>query len=83
MCTVDSPSSSSKTIKLHDGRSLGYAEFGDPDGKSVFHFHGFPGSRLEVKLMSDDASRNGVRLIGVDRIGMGLSDFQPDRKMID
>ena len=33
--------------------------------------------------MSDDASRNGVRLIGVDRIGMGLSDFQPDRKMID
>ena len=54
-------------MKLHDGHSLGYAEFGDPEGKPVFHFHGFPGSRLEAKLMSDAAGRNGVRLIGVDR----------------
>jgi hypothetical protein len=37
----------SQTVELHDGRALGFAEYGDPDGKPVFHFHGHPGSRLE------------------------------------
>ncbi len=32
------------TIKLKDGRMLGYAEYGNPEGKPVFYFHGFPGS---------------------------------------
>ena len=34
-------------IKLKDGRMLGYAEYGAPEGKPVFHFHGYPHSRLE------------------------------------
>jgi len=29
-------------IKLEDGRMLGYAEYGAPEGKPVFYFHGFP-----------------------------------------
>jgi pimeloyl-ACP methyl ester carboxylesterase len=37
-------------IKLKDGRSLGYAEYGNLDGKPVFCFHGFPGSRLDWPL---------------------------------
>jgi len=32
-------------IKLSDGRALGYAEYGDPQGQPVLHFHGFPSSR--------------------------------------
>jgi len=36
-----------QTIKLADGRALGYAEFGNPSGVPVFFFHGFPASRLE------------------------------------
>lgn len=83
MCTANSPSSCDKTINLHDGRSLGYADFGDPDGTPMFHFHGFPGSRLKAKLLSDAAGRHGVHLIGVVRPGMGLSDFQPGRKLLD
>lgn len=35
------------TIKLRDGRTLGYAEYGDPNGRPVLHFHGFPSSRYE------------------------------------
>ena len=34
-------------IKLRDGRRLGYAEFGDPRGKPVLFFHGYPGSRWD------------------------------------
>lgn len=40
----------SQQIKLQDGRVLGYAEYGSPEGLPVFYFHGFPGSRLDLKL---------------------------------
>jgi hypothetical protein len=35
-------------VKLSDGRSVGYAEYGDPMGKPVLHFHGLPSSRFEL-----------------------------------
>ncbi|HEY63462.1 MAG TPA: hypothetical protein G4O02_02720 [Caldilineae bacterium] len=47
LLTFDSPSRTGRTIRLRDGRWLGYAEYGDPMGKAVFHFHGSAGSRLE------------------------------------
>ena len=72
-----------KTIRLRDGRLLGYAEYGVPEGKPVLHFNGFPGTRFEASLIADAAARVGVRLIGVDRPGMGLSDFQPGRRILD
>ena len=31
------------------GRNFWYSQYGDPDGKPVIYFHGFPGSRFEVK----------------------------------
>jgi len=72
-------------IKLRDGRSLGYAEYGDADGKPVFYFHGFPGSRIDWPLFDTDAiaARLNARIIAVDRPGMGLSDFKRARKLLD
>jgi pimeloyl-ACP methyl ester carboxylesterase len=72
-----------QTIKLRDGRALGYAEFGDPEGKPVFVFHGYPGSRIGAELMDKAAKNVGARLIATDRPGMGLSDFQPRRQILD
>jgi len=43
----------SNTIKLDDGRSLGYIEVGDPEGKALFHFHGLNSSRLEVNIVHE------------------------------
>lgn len=71
------------TIKLRDGRTLAYAEYGDPAGEPVFYFHGFPGSRLEASLASSAASDSRARLIAVDRPGYGRSDFKPGRRIID
>ena len=71
------------SIRLKDGRRLSFAEFGVASGKPVFHFHGYPGSRLEGKLVNEVAARCGVRLVAVDRPGMGLSDFRPKRTMLD
>ena len=70
-----------QTFRLSDGRQLGYAEFGDPQGIPAFHFHGFPGTRLTGRLHAEDAAAAGVRLISPDRPGMGLSDFQPRRRI--
>ncbi len=75
----------SKSIKLKDGRRLGYAEVGDPNGRPVFHFHGWPGSRLDVGIFSlaGDLAAAGIRLIAPDRPGIGLSDSQPGRSLLD
>jgi pimeloyl-ACP methyl ester carboxylesterase len=71
-----------QTITLPDGRTLGYAEYGDPEGRPVFWFHGFPGCRLEAKLADDAAQTAGVRIICADRPGMGLSTFQRHRTFL-
>ena len=72
------------TITLKDGRTLGYADLGNPDANRViFHFHGFPGSRLEANLLADRIGEMNLRLIGIDRPGMGLSDFKKNRSLLD
>jgi pimeloyl-ACP methyl ester carboxylesterase len=70
-------------IRLRDGRHLGYAEYGDLQGRSLFYFHGFPASRLEAGLLDPAARRCGVRVVAADRPGFGLSDFQPGRRIRD
>jgi pimeloyl-ACP methyl ester carboxylesterase len=77
------PEETADRIELQDGRWLGYAEWGDPAGGPLLFFHGWPGSRVEGRLGDDAAKASGVRLIAVDRPGMGLSDFQPRRAFVD
>ena len=71
-------------VTLPDGRTLAYAEFGTPDGVPVLYFHGAPSSRMEPLLIGDDVlSRLGLRVISADRPGMGGSDFQRGRRLVD
>lgn len=58
-------------------RSVAVHECGDPTGTPLIHFHGTPGSRLEVDFGSPLAERAGVRVIGFDRPGYGRSDAGP------
>lgn len=71
-----------KTIKLSDGRVLGYAEYGDSNGYSVFYFHGGQESRLSSKFMDSTANRLNIRIISPDRPGIGLSTFQANRRFL-
>lgn len=66
-------------VKLSDGSSIAYAEYGDLRGRSVLYFHGLPGSRLEMNNpdLIEIAERRHVRLILADRPGFGRSDFRP------
>ena len=72
-------------LELKDGRKLGYAESGDLNGKPIFHFHGHPGSRIEIRLFGlfGKLKQHGVHVIAVDRPGLGLSDFKPGRTLLE
>ncbi|MBI3979092.1 MAG: alpha/beta hydrolase [Chloroflexi bacterium] len=77
------PSLLSRQIQLRDGRRLGYADLGDPAGRPLLFFHGWPASRLFLRQVSSVAASPGVRIIAPDRPGFGLSDFQPGRTLLD
>jgi pimeloyl-ACP methyl ester carboxylesterase len=73
----------SRTVLLKDGRRLGYAELGSPDGHPCLFFHGNFHSRLSAAGGDARARRAGLRMIAIDRPGFGLSDLQPDRTLLD
>jgi pimeloyl-ACP methyl ester carboxylesterase len=68
-----------RTVAARDGRTLACLEVGDPRGPLVIHNHGGPSSRLEARLFAEAASRNRLRLICVDRPGIGQSSRQKSR----
>src|SRR5436190_19995009 len=80
---TETPARDSQTFTLSSGDVLGYAEYGVGSGKPIFYFHGWPGSRLEAAFVHDAAIAAGVRLISVDRPGIGLSTFREGRKFLD
>ena len=55
-------------------RQIGFAEFGDPQGRAVFWLHGTPGARRQIPAEARIyAEQKHIRLIGVDRPGIGSS----------
>jgi pimeloyl-ACP methyl ester carboxylesterase len=62
------------TIRVRQDRQLGVAEYGPVDGRPVVWFHGTPGARRQIP---DEArviaAAEGIRIIGIDRPGVGLS----------
>ena len=75
------PGPHDRVLKLPDGRLLGYAEFGDPAGGTLFFFHGCRGSRFSGAFLDAAAKERGVRVVALERPGFGLSDFQLGRSI--
>ena len=71
------------TILARDGRSIGVHDFGPAGATPVLWCHGGPGSRLEPGFHASDAAAAGLRLVGVDRPGYGLSTPRPGRTIRD
>lgn len=68
-----------RTVATKDGRQLAYLEAGDPQGPLVMHNHGGPSSRLEARLLASAASKHRLRIVCVDRPGIGQSTPQKAR----
>ncbi len=69
-------------VRLPDGRTLAYAEYGEADGYPVLFFHGTPGSRVQhPRMMMAGAAHS--RIIAVERPGYGRTDFHTGWGMLD
>jgi pimeloyl-ACP methyl ester carboxylesterase len=62
------------TIAVRGGRRLGFAEFGSPHGSAIIWMHGTPGARRQIPVEARAfADQEGLRIIGIDRPGIGSS----------
>ena len=66
-------------IRLADGRMAGFADYGPAAVTAVLWCHGGPGSRIEPAHLAAQAAQAGLRIIGIDRPGYGLSTPMPGR----
>ncbi|QLL06299.1 alpha/beta fold hydrolase [Mycobacterium vicinigordonae] len=61
-------------IAVGENRQIGFAEFGAPQGRAVFWLHGTPGARRQIPTEARVyAEHHDIRLIGIDRPGIGSS----------
>src|ERR1700742_4514404 len=72
---------STNTVALDDGRTVAYAEWGDPTGRPLFSLHGTPGCRLSRHPDPRLWSGLGLRVITLDRPGYGCSTPLPGRRV--
>ena len=75
--------SKTEMLTLASGRRVAVEGYGDPRGEPVFFFHGWPSSRWQGEVVSEAAGALGVRLLSVDRPGVGGSDYHPERTLLD
>lgn len=55
-------------------RRLSFSEFGVPHTRAIVWLHGTPGARRQIPTEAREfAAREGIRIIGLDRPGIGLS----------
>jgi pimeloyl-ACP methyl ester carboxylesterase len=64
-------------IRVADGRSVGYADYGMPDQIPLLWCHGAPSNRLEASFVAEAAARAGLRIIGT--IGQGTGGRRRSR----
>jgi pimeloyl-ACP methyl ester carboxylesterase len=72
-----------RQAQLKDGRRLGFVEYGDPNGHPVMLFHDVWGNR-DLRHPDDAILKQlGIRLIGMDRAGYGMSSRRHNRSLMD
>ncbi|GAB2988690.1 alpha/beta fold hydrolase [Nocardioides montaniterrae] len=61
-------------VAVRGGRRLSFAEYGSAHGEAVVWMHGTPGGRRQIPVEARAyAAEHGLRLVGVDRPGIGNS----------
>src|SRR5439155_14448494 len=62
------------SYRLPGARRIGFCEYGTADGRPVLWFHGTPGGSRQIAPVGRVAAqRMGIRLIALDRPGIGAS----------
>ena len=72
------------TVAVRGGRRLSFAEFGNPRGPAIVWMHGTPGARRQIPVEARAyAAEHDLRIIGVDRPGIGSSTPHLYRNILD
>ena len=62
------------TVGVRENRRLSFAEYGSRRGQAIVWMHGTPGARRQIPLEARTyAEQQGLRIIGIDRPGIGSS----------
>ncbi len=62
------------SVAVRGDRRLSFAEFGTPRGAAIIWLHGTPGGRRQVPVEARQyAEEHDLRIIGIDRPGIGTS----------
>ena len=62
------------TVAVRDDRRLSFAEYGSRRGSAIVWMHGTPGARRQIPLEARAyAEEHGLRIVGIDRPGIGSS----------
>ena len=69
-------------LHLSHGGVLGFREYGDPRGEPVVYFHGWPSSSSQGVFLHRIGQERGLRVVSVDRPGLGSSTRIPDRNFL-
>ena len=69
------------SIKLRNGKHIGYETYGNKNNFPIFYFHGWPGSRFELKNIP--LNKKKCYVIALERPGYGISDPIANFKILD
>ena len=70
-------------IQLRDGRRMAVHHFGDPNGRPLLFFHGWPSDGSQAGLLDIAAKKNGFHVFAPDRPGIGCSEPLAARTVAD
>ncbi|KAF2123495.1 hypothetical protein P153DRAFT_259529, partial [Dothidotthia symphoricarpi CBS 119687] len=75
----------SQTLKLPDGRILGYGVYGSKSRKAqvVVSLHGTPGTRLNAGGLNSVGEYLDLTFVSPERPGYGLSTLKPKYTLLD
>lgn len=72
------------TVTVAAGRRYGFAEFGPADGRPIVWMHGTPGARRQIPEDARVAAAElGLRIVGIDRPGVGASSAHLHDGLLD
>jgi pimeloyl-ACP methyl ester carboxylesterase len=82
MSPPDIPPGEARQLRLAHGGTLGYREYGDPRGEPLIFLHGWPSSSRQGVVLHEIGQERGLRVVSVDRPGLGQSSRIPDRTFL-
>ena len=67
--------SAARLLRLGDGRALGFAVYGDPEGTPLLLLHGTPGAHSQLAIGDALGRERGLAIVAPDRWGYASSDL--------